>query len=135
MFRPIAAPKSLPGPAVRRFAAEIVRAHGRDTLSFFKLRADKHYFFNADRTAFVGYRVEAGVMLLSGDPVGPRERFRSCSATCGRSQRPRAEARRRRRERADAAALRGLGLQTHLPRGTRRSSSSGAFSLEGRPDP
>ena len=71
MFRPLAAPKSLPGPAVRRFAAEIVREHGRDTLSFFKLRADKHYFFNADRTAFVGYRIEAGVMLLSGDPVGP----------------------------------------------------------------
>jgi lysyl-tRNA synthetase, class II len=71
VFRPLAAPRSLPGPAARRAAAELVRAHGSDTLSFFKLRADKHYFFSADRSAFVGYRVENGVLLLSGDPVGP----------------------------------------------------------------
>ena len=70
VFRPLAAPASLPGPATRRAAAELVRAHGSDTLSFFKLRADKQYFFSADRSAFVGYRVENGVMLLSGDPVG-----------------------------------------------------------------
>ncbi len=71
IFRPLAAPASLPGPAARRAAAELVRAHGSDTLSFFKLRADKHYFFSSDRSAFVGYRVENGVLLLSGDPVGP----------------------------------------------------------------
>jgi lysyl-tRNA synthetase class 2 len=71
VFRPLAAPASLPGPAARRQAAELVRAHGADTLSFFKLRSDKHYFFSADRSAFVGYRVENGVLLLSGDPVGP----------------------------------------------------------------
>jgi lysyl-tRNA synthetase class 2 len=71
IFRPLAAPASLPGPAARRAAADLVRAHGTDTLSFFKLRTDKHYFFSADRSAFVGYRVENGVLLLSGDPVGP----------------------------------------------------------------
>jgi len=71
VFRPLAAPASLPGPAARRAAADLVRAHGTDTLSFFKLRADQHYFFSADRSAFVGYRVENGVLLLSGDPVGP----------------------------------------------------------------
>ncbi len=47
----------------------------RDTLSFFKLRADKQYFFSDDRRAFVGYRIENGVLLLSGDPVGPPEAF------------------------------------------------------------
>ncbi len=56
-----------------RRAAALVRLHGQDTLSFFKLRPDKHYFFNSARTAFVGYRVEAGTLLLSGDPVGPPE--------------------------------------------------------------
>ena len=71
VFRPLAAPASLPGPAARRAAAALVRAHGSDTLSFFKLRADKHYFFSSDRSAFVAYRVENGVLLLSGDPVGP----------------------------------------------------------------
>jgi lysyl-tRNA synthetase class 2 len=47
-----------------------VAEHGNDTLSFFKLRRDKHYLFNADRTAFLGYRVESGVLMVSGDPVG-----------------------------------------------------------------
>jgi lysyl-tRNA synthetase, class II len=71
VFRPLAVPAALPGPTTRSAAAELVRAHGSDTLSFFKLRTDKHYFFSADRSAFVGYRVENGVLLLSGDPVGP----------------------------------------------------------------
>jgi lysyl-tRNA synthetase class 2 len=73
--RPLAAPRTLPGPGARAAAAELVRAHGTDTLSFFKLRGDKHYFFSQDRSAFVGYRIENGVMLLSGDPVGPPEAF------------------------------------------------------------
>jgi lysyl-tRNA synthetase class 2 len=75
IFRPLAAPRALPGPGARAAAAELVRAHGSDTLSFFKLRADHQYFFSADRSAFVGYRIENGVMLLSGDPVGPPETF------------------------------------------------------------
>ena len=71
IFRPLAAPRALPSHAARLRAAELVRAHGGDTLSFFKLRGDKHYLFSADRRAFVGYRIENGVLLLSGDPVGP----------------------------------------------------------------
>src|SRR5262249_25207053 len=31
---------------------------------------DKHYLFNADRTAFLGYRVDSGVLMVSSDPVG-----------------------------------------------------------------
>jgi lysyl-tRNA synthetase class 2 len=75
IFRPLAAPKSWPSPSVRRLAVEVVREHGQDTLSFFKLRPDKHYYFNDDRTAFVAYRVQAGTLLLSGDPVGPAAAF------------------------------------------------------------
>jgi lysyl-tRNA synthetase class 2 len=75
IFRPLAAPRRLPSPAVRQAAAELVREHGTDTLSFFKLRGDKHYLFSEDQRAFVGYRIENGVLLLSGDPVGPPERF------------------------------------------------------------
>ena len=73
IFRPIAAPRGLPDPAARGWAAELVRAHGSDTLSFFKLRADKQYLFSGDGRAFVGYRIENGVLLLSGDPVGPED--------------------------------------------------------------
>ncbi len=77
IFRPLAGPSSLPSQLARRRAAELVRAHGSDTLSFFKLRSDKHYFFAADQSAFVGYRIENGVLLLSGDPVGPPEALRA----------------------------------------------------------
>jgi lysyl-tRNA synthetase class 2 len=73
IFRPLAAPRMLPSPAARRRAAALVRAHGADTLSFFKLRGDEHYFFSDEQRAFVGYRIENGVLLLSGDPVGPDE--------------------------------------------------------------
>ncbi|HZU60037.1 MAG TPA: phosphatidylglycerol lysyltransferase domain-containing protein [Solirubrobacteraceae bacterium] len=76
LFRPLAGPRALPGPAARRRAAELVRAHGRDTLSFFKLRSDEHYFFSAAGHAFVGYRIENGVLLLAGDPVGPDDALR-----------------------------------------------------------
>ncbi|HMJ00979.1 MAG TPA: phosphatidylglycerol lysyltransferase domain-containing protein [Gaiellaceae bacterium] len=70
VFRPLAAPRDLPDPELRRAAAELVREHGADTLSFFKLRADKQYLFNPDKTAFVGYRIEGRVLMISGDPIG-----------------------------------------------------------------
>jgi lysyl-tRNA synthetase, class II len=76
IFRPIAAPRRLPDHAARQRAASLVREHGSDTLSFFKLRGDKQYFFSEDQRAFVGYRIENGVLLLSGDPVGPEESIR-----------------------------------------------------------
>jgi len=71
VFRPLAAPRALPDPEVRHAVEELVRRHGHDTLAFFKLRGDQHYLFNDDGAAFLGYRVEGGVMLCAGDPVGP----------------------------------------------------------------
>ena len=71
VFRPLAAPRSPPGPSARAAADRLLRAHGSDSLSFFKLRGDKQYLFSQDRRAFVGYGIENGVLLLSGDPVGP----------------------------------------------------------------
>ena len=71
VFRPMAAPRALPDPEVRHAVEELVRRHGHDTLAFFKLRGDQHYLFTDDGAAFLGYRVESGVMLCAGDPVGP----------------------------------------------------------------
>ncbi|HEY2939088.1 MAG TPA: phosphatidylglycerol lysyltransferase domain-containing protein [Gaiellaceae bacterium] len=71
LFRPLAAPRALPNREVRRAAGELVRRHGADTLAYFKLRRDEHYLFGPDRLAFLGYRVESRVLLVSGDPVGP----------------------------------------------------------------
>jgi lysyl-tRNA synthetase, class II len=73
VFRPLAAPHSFPSGETRHAARELVRRHGADTLAYFKLRHDQHYLFSPDRAAFLGYRVEAGVLLVSGDPVGPDE--------------------------------------------------------------
>lgn len=70
VFRPLATPRGLPSAELRHAAASIVRHHGTDTLSFFKLRGDKQYLFNPARTAFVGYRTENGVLMISGDPIG-----------------------------------------------------------------
>ena len=73
VFRPLAAPRSFPDIHLRRAAGRLVRRHGSDTLAYFKLRRDQHYLFSPDRRAFLGYRVETGVLLVSGDPVGPSE--------------------------------------------------------------
>ncbi len=72
-LRPLAAPRAFPDSHVRRAAGRLVRRHGSDTLAYFKLRRDQHYLFSRDRCAFLGYRVETGVLLVSGDPVGPAE--------------------------------------------------------------
>jgi lysyl-tRNA synthetase class 2 len=57
----------------RARAAAVVRRHGTDTLSAFKLRADLNRHWSADGAAMAAYRVEAGTLLLAGDPVGPGE--------------------------------------------------------------
>jgi lysyl-tRNA synthetase class 2 len=71
VFRPLAHPRDFPGAAARRVAARIVRDHGRDTLSAFKLRSDAHYFFSSDGLAFAGYALEGRRLVIAGDPVGP----------------------------------------------------------------
>jgi lysyl-tRNA synthetase class 2 len=50
-----------------------VRRHGSDTLSAFKLRTDLARRFSPDGRAMAGYRIEAGAVLVAGDPVGPPE--------------------------------------------------------------
>jgi lysyl-tRNA synthetase, class II len=71
IFRPLAAPRSLPDARARRAARRLVRSYGTDTLAFFKLRRDKQYLFDHHGSAFLAYRIENGVLLCSGDPVGP----------------------------------------------------------------
>ena len=59
----------------RALARALLHAWGVDTLAPFVLRADKSYFFTADETAFLAYRVVGGVAIVSGDPIGPRDRL------------------------------------------------------------
>jgi lysyl-tRNA synthetase, class II len=55
----------------------LVAHWGVDTLAPFLLRADKSYFFDAERRAVLGYTVLAGVAIVSGDPVGPPDAARA----------------------------------------------------------
>ena len=73
LFRPLAPPLRLPEEEERLRARDVVAMHGTDTLSYFKLRADKHYLWSDDASSFLGYRIENGVLLVSGDPVGRPE--------------------------------------------------------------
>ncbi len=73
LFRPVSDPAHLPGAAARSAAAELVRRHGVDTLSFFKLRDDLELLTSADGRAFLAYQVQNGVLLVAGNPVGPPE--------------------------------------------------------------
>jgi lysylphosphatidylglycerol synthetase-like protein (DUF2156 family) len=82
IFRPLAAPRHLPDGRLRAAAAEIVRNHGSDTLAFFKLRHDQHYLFSPDRRAFLGYRVENGVMSI---PAASRSRVERSARFASRS--------------------------------------------------
>jgi lysyl-tRNA synthetase, class II len=59
----------------RRLTRDLVTTWGLDTLAPFVLRGDKSYFFNEEETAFVAYKVVGGVAIVSGDPIGPPERF------------------------------------------------------------
>ena len=133
LFRPLAAPRDLPDAELRHAAARIVQEHGTDTLSFFKLRRDKQYLFNPEGTAFLGYRIESGVLMVSGDPVGEPDGVESLLRTLVRFAEERAlriaalgvspEA----RELFEHAGLRGLYLGDEAIVDTQR------FSLEGRP--
>jgi lysyl-tRNA synthetase class 2 len=59
--------------AERALAEKLVHKHGTDSLAYFKLRRDKSWFFSPRGRAFLGYRVEGGTAVISGDPVGPVE--------------------------------------------------------------
>jgi lysyl-tRNA synthetase class 2 len=66
-------PRAVRDALERHRAAALVRRHGSDTLSAFKLRRDLERCYTPDGRAMVGYRIEAGAMLIAGDPVGPAE--------------------------------------------------------------
>jgi lysyl-tRNA synthetase, class II len=59
----------------RTVARALVHTWGVDTLAPFVLRSDKAYFFTDDEAAFLAYRVVSGVAIVSGDPIGPRDRL------------------------------------------------------------
>jgi lysylphosphatidylglycerol synthetase-like protein (DUF2156 family) len=67
-LRPQGVPPAVGEERVR--AAELVQAHGRDSLAYFALRRDKSYFFSPSGRSFLAYRVVGGTALVAGDPIG-----------------------------------------------------------------
>jgi lysyl-tRNA synthetase class 2 len=66
-------PQATTVPGERSLAAAVVRRHGADTLAAFKLRGDLQRRWSRDGGALAGYRVQAGALLLAGDPVGTED--------------------------------------------------------------
>lgn len=67
---PYAAVLEAARPARVDEVAAIVARHGDDTLAPFKVRDDVAHLVSDDGEAVLAYRVEAGALLVSGDPVG-----------------------------------------------------------------
>jgi len=132
VFRPLAAPRSPPDAHLRRRAGELVRRHGSDTLAYFKLRHDTHYLFSPDRRAFVAYRIENGVLLVSGDPVGPDDALPAlATAVCRHSEVHGLELAALGASERMLALWRKAGLRT-LYVGDEAIVDTRSFSLEGR---
>ncbi|GAB2761512.1 bifunctional lysylphosphatidylglycerol synthetase/lysine--tRNA ligase LysX [Streptomyces bullii] len=73
LFRSQRMEAALHGDEEARIRA-LLRAYGdQDSLGYFATRRDKAVVFSPSGKAAVTYRVEAGVCLGSGDPVGDRE--------------------------------------------------------------
>ncbi|MEV8592542.1 bifunctional lysylphosphatidylglycerol synthetase/lysine--tRNA ligase LysX [Streptomyces sp. NPDC052012] len=73
LFRSQRLEAALHGDEEARIRA-LLRAYGeQDSLGYFATRRDKAVVFSPSGKAAVTYRVEAGVCLASGDPVGDRE--------------------------------------------------------------
>lgn len=60
-------------PEEKKLAAEIINEHGESALDYFKTKDDMAFFFSSDKNAFVSYKVEMGVAVCLGDPVGSRK--------------------------------------------------------------
>lgn len=73
LFRSQRMEAALHGDEEPRIRALLEAYGGQDSLGYFATRRDKAVVFSPSGKAAVTYRVEAGVCLASGDPVGDRE--------------------------------------------------------------
>ncbi|MEU6673747.1 bifunctional lysylphosphatidylglycerol synthetase/lysine--tRNA ligase LysX [Streptomyces sp. NPDC046925] len=73
LFRSQRMEAALHGDEEPRIRALLGTYGARDSLGYFATRRDKAVVFSPSGKAAVTYRVEAGVCLASGDPVGDRE--------------------------------------------------------------
>ncbi|MEV2212012.1 bifunctional lysylphosphatidylglycerol synthetase/lysine--tRNA ligase LysX [Streptomyces sp. NPDC050997] len=80
LFRSQRLEAALHGDEEARIRALLGRYGTQDSLGYFATRRDKAVVFAPSGKAAVTYRVEAGVCLASGDPVGDREAWQHAIA-------------------------------------------------------
>ena len=82
-----AQPQSLPHSQSR--VHDILCAHGRSALDYFKAASDKSIFFSSGGDSFLGYRVAGSFATVLGDPIGPEHEIpgimKEFAAACARS--------------------------------------------------
>ncbi len=76
ILRPLTHPRHPATGMLRNRAHRLVTRYGADSLSALTLGDDVHHLFSADRRAFLGYRIQRGVLVVIGDPVGPPDAIR-----------------------------------------------------------
>ncbi len=74
------APRSKPQPGQLCQVAALVAQTRDDPLAPFALHSTKSYYFNAQRTAAIGYRTRVGMAVVAGDPIGAADEFESLIA-------------------------------------------------------
>lgn len=72
LFRPIAYRLRIV-PQERAEAKAILERYGSSSYDYFKVWADKSFFFSKSRRSFVSFKTVAGVALCLGDPTGPED--------------------------------------------------------------
>jgi phosphatidylglycerol lysyltransferase len=72
LFRPVLYRFSIV-PHHLELAKNIVHAHGRSSLDFFKYWPDKSLYFSPTNHSVIAYRVGNGAAMVLADPVGPED--------------------------------------------------------------
>jgi lysylphosphatidylglycerol synthetase-like protein (DUF2156 family) len=73
LMRSFVAARVVSVDADRSRAREILERNGTTALSYLTTWDGNSYWFTADGRSFVAYRVEGGVAITTGDPIGPPE--------------------------------------------------------------
>ncbi|MCQ1951785.1 DUF2156 domain-containing protein [Arthrobacter jinronghuae] len=77
LLRSFLVPPYSPATADAVRARSLLRIHGGSTMAWMTLWSGNNYWFSPSGNSYVAYRMDSGVALSVGEPVGPRNEVRS----------------------------------------------------------